>query len=191
MAKIPSDGAHKKNRNILLPPRFLDTIIAHLPLLPGKQEHSGQLHLPQHAAVSRWRALVSLFLPSTSPLSCFVPHRPYPAPSVLSLSPSVSPWPSSVSPLVTLVFLIYLDIKTYPTARDLPHIGSSTHWNSPNQAQMVLDSIRAQAPSARPLTLPTMARNRLTGHVFHNFDRANCAAFSATGAFHSETLCLH
>ncbi|KAF4913588.1 hypothetical protein CGCVW01_v010832 [Colletotrichum viniferum] len=96
-----------------------------------------------------------------------------------------------VSPLVILVFLIYLDIKTYPIARDLPHIGSSTHWNSPNQAQMVLDSSRAQALSARPLTLPTMARNRLTGHVFHNFDVANCAAFSATGAFHSETLCLH
>ncbi|KAE9567095.1 hypothetical protein CGMCC3_g16760 [Colletotrichum fructicola] len=50
-------------------------------------------------------------------------------------------------------------------------------------AQMVLGSIRAQAPSARPLTLPTMTRNRLTGHAFHNFDLAVCAAFSATGAF--------
>ncbi|KAF4419424.1 hypothetical protein CFRS1_v014667 [Colletotrichum fructicola] len=88
-----------------------------------------------------------------------------------------------VSLLVILVFLIYLDIKTYPIARDLPQIGSSTHWNSPNQAQMVLGSIRAQAPSARPLTLPTMTRNRLTGHAFHNFDLAVCAAFSATGAF--------
>ncbi|KAF0330764.1 hypothetical protein GQ607_002168, partial [Colletotrichum asianum] len=86
-------------------------------------------------------------------------------------SPSVSSLSSSVSPLVILVFLIYLDINTYPLTRDLPHIGSSTHWNSPNQAQMVLDSIRAQAPSARPLTLPTVARNRLTGHVFHIFDR--------------------
>ncbi|KAF4881541.1 hypothetical protein CGCF415_v008807 [Colletotrichum fructicola] len=110
--------------------------------------------------------------------------------SIVLLRPP-SPWLSASSSL-TVAFGIAIAVFgiaiavfgiTYPIARDLPQIGSSTHWNSPNQAQMVLGSIRAQAPSARPLTLPTMTRNRLTGHAFHNFDLAVCAAFSATGAF--------